>query len=138
MEDMGNAADRDKVYYLTDSDGFVTDIYIQVVDEAETVTGGGGTATLDAKLVKDGSAVKLWVYNDTGAAVTYTGTVTITNTNSGVVDTVDLAGGSVADNGMSPASAQETIAASSNSAVKYQATVNIGGTVITTNSVIGG
>ena len=32
----------------------------------------------------------------------------------------------------------ETIAVSSNSAVKYQATVTVGGAVLTTNSVIGG
>ena len=123
-------------------DGEIT--FIAVTDSAHdnsTVTpgGGGGTTTLDAKLVKGATgSVELWVYNDTGAAVTYTGTVTITNTNSGVVDTVDLAGGSVADNGMSPASAQETIAASSNSAMKYQATVTIGGVKVITNSVIGG
>ena len=62
--------------------------------------------------------------------------MTITNTTNGYVTTVDLVGGKFAST--TSFTDAETIAVSSNSAVKYQATVTVGGAVLTTNSVIGG
>ena len=110
-------------------------MFIKVVDETSAVNPSNGTVAV--KLVKDASKVTLQYTNSDAAAVAYTGTVTITNTTNGYTTTVDLVGGSFNANTTTFANA-ETIAVSSNSAVKYQATVTVGGAVLTTNSVIGG
>ena len=129
--------DSDNLVYYKVTDGMVTTIYIQIKDAAESV-GGGATATLNAKLVKatDGK-ITLNVMNSTGAEVTYTGTLTVTNTQTGAVTTTELAGGPVA-NGKTLSDVAEQIVAASDNKTKYQATITIGSVSITTNSVIGG
>ena len=126
---------NDQVWFkLTDS--LLSTVFIKVVDETSAVNPSNGTVAV--KLVKDASGkVTLQYTNSDAAAVAYTGTVTITNTTNGYTTTVDLVGGSFNANTTTFADA-ETIAVSSNSAVKYQATVTVGGAVLTTNSVIGG
>ena len=126
---------NDQVWFKL-TDGVVSTLYIKIVDETSVVNPSNGTVAV--KLVKDASGkVTLQYTNSDAAAVAYTGTVTITNTTNGYTTTVDLVGGSFNANSTTFAYA-ETIAVSSNSAVKYQATVTVGGAVLTTNSVIGG
>ena len=124
---------NDQVWF---NDGLLSTVFIKVVDETSAVNPSNGTVAV--KLVKDASGkVTLRYTNSDAAAVAYTGTVTITNTTNGYVTTVDLVGGKFTASTTSFTDA-ETIAVSSNSAVKYQATVTVGGAVLTTNSVIGG
>ena len=127
---------NDQVWFKL-TDGLLSTVFIKVVDETSAVNPSNGTVAV--KLVKDTSSgkVTLQYTNSDAAAVAYTGTVTITNTTNGYTTTVDLVGGSFNANTTTFADA-ETIAVSSNSAVKYQATVTVGGAVLTTNSVIGG
>jgi len=127
---------NDQVWFKL-TDGLLSTVFIKVVDETSAVNPSNGTVAV--KLVKDTSSgkVTLQYTNSDTAAVAYTGTVTITNTTNGYTTTVDLVGGSFNANTTTFADA-ETIAVSSNSAVKYQATVTVGGAVLTTNSVIGG
>ena len=126
---------NDQVWFKL-TDGLLSTVFIKVVDETSAVNPSNGTVAV--KLVKDASGkVTLQYTNSDAAAVAYTGTVTITNTTNGYTTTVDLVGGSFNANTTTFADA-ETIAVSSNSAVKYQATVTVGGAVLTTNSVIGG
>ena len=126
---------NDQVWFKL-TDGLLSTVFIKVVDETSAVNPSNGTVAV--KLAKDAAGkVTLQYTNSDAAAVAYTGTVTITNTTNGYVTTVDLVGGSFAASTASFADA-ETIAVSSNSAVKYQATVTVGGAVLTTNSVIGG
>ena len=127
---------NDQVWFKL-TDGLLSTVFIKVVDETSAVNPSNGTVAV--KLVKDASSgkVTLQYTNSDAAAVAYTGTVTITNTTNGYTTTVDLVGGSFNANTTTFADA-ETIAVSSNSAVKYQATVTVGGAVLTTNSVIGG
>ena len=126
---------NDQVWFKL-TDGLLSTVFIKVVDETSAVNPSNGTVAV--KLVKDASGkVTLQYTNSDAAAVAYTGTVTITNTTNGYTTTVDLVGGSFNANSTTFADA-ETIAVSSNSAVKYQATVTVGGAVLTTNSVIGG
>ena len=126
---------NDQVWFKL-TDGLLSTVFIKVVDETSAVNPSNGTVAV--KLVKDASGkVTLWYTNSDAAAVAYTGTVTITNTTNGYVTTVDLVGGKFTASTTSFTDA-ETIAVSSNSAVKYQATVTVGGAVLTTNSVIGG
>ena len=126
---------NDQVWFKL-TDGLLSTVFIKVVDETSAVNPSNGTVAV--KLVKDASGkVTLQYTNSDDAAVAYTGTVTITNTTNGYTTTVDLVGGSFNANTTTFADA-ETIAVSSNSAVKYQATVTVGGAVLTTNSVIGG
>ena len=126
---------NDQVWFKL-TDGLLSTVFIKVVDETSAVNPSNGTVAV--KLVKDASGkVTLQYTNSDAAAVAYTGTVTITNTTNGYTTTVDLVGGSFNANTTTFANA-ETIAVSSNSAVKYQATVTVGGAVLTTNSVIGG
>ena len=126
---------NDQVWFKL-TDGLLSTVFIKVVDETSAVNPSNGTVAV--KLVKDASGkVTLQYTNSDAAAVAYTGTVTITNTTNGYTTTVDLVGGSFAASTASFTDA-ETIAVSSNSAVKYQATVTVGGAVLTTNSVIGG
>ena len=127
---------NDQVWFKL-TDGLLSTVFIKVVDETSAVNPSNGTVAV--KLVKDTSSgkVTLQYTNSDTAEVAYTGTVTITNTTNGYVTTVDLVGGSFNANSTTFADA-ETIAVSSNSAVKYQATVTVGGAVLTTNSVIGG
>ena len=126
---------NDQVWFKL-TDGLLSTVFIKVVDETSAVNPSNGTVAV--KLVKDASGkVTLRYTNSDAAAVAYTGTVTITNTTNGYVTTVDLVGGKFAASTTSFTDA-ETIAVSSNSAVKYQATVTVGGAVLTTNSVIGG
>ena len=126
---------NDQVWFKL-TDGLLSTVFIKVVDETSAVNPSNGTVAV--KLVKDASGkVTLRYTNSDAAAVAYTGTVTITNTTNGYTTTVDLVGGSFNANTTTFADA-ETIAVSSNSAVKYQATVTVGGAVLTTNSVIGG
>ena len=126
---------NDQVWFKL-TDGLLSTVFIKVVDETSAVNPSNGTVAV--KLVKDAAGkVTLQYTNSDAAAVAYTGTVTITNTTNGYTTTVDLVGGSFNANTTTFANA-ETIAVSSNSAVKYQATVTVGGAVLTTNSVIGG
>ena len=126
---------NDQVWFKL-TDGLLSTVFIKVVDETSAVNPSNGTVAV--KLVKDAAGkVTLQYTNSDAAAVAYTGTVTITNTTNGYTTTVDLVGGSFNANTTTFADA-ETIAGSSNSAVKYQATVTVGGAVLTTNSVIGG
>ena len=126
---------NDQVWFKL-TDGLLSTVFIKVVDETSAVNPSNGTVAV--KLVKDASGkVTLRYTNSDAAAVAYTGTVTITNTTNGYVTTVDLVGGIFTASTTSFTDA-ETIAVSSNSAVKYQATVTVGGAVLTTNSVIGG
>ena len=126
---------NDQVWFKL-TDGLLSTVFIKVVDETSAVNPSNGTVAV--KLAKDASGkVTLQYTNSDAAAVAYTGTVTITNTTNGYVTTVDLVGGNFAASTASFTDA-ETIAVSSNSAVKYQATVTVGGAVLTTNSVIGG
>ena len=127
---------NDQVWFKL-TDGVVSTLYIKIVDETSVVNPSNGTVAV--KLVKDTSSgkVTLQYTNSDTAEVAYTGTVTITNTTNGYVTTVDLVGGKFTASTTSFTDA-ETIAVSSNSAVKYQATVTVGGAVLTTNSVIGG
>lgn len=127
---------NDQVWFKL-TDGLLSTVFIKVVDETSAVNPSNGTVAV--KLVKDTSSgkVTLQYTNSDTAEVAYTGTVTITNTTNGYVTTVDLVGGKFTANTTTFADA-ETIAVSSNSAVKYQATVTVGGAVLTTNSVIGG
>ena len=126
---------NDQVWFKL-TDGLLSTVFIKVVDETSAVNPSNGTVAV--KLVKDASGkVTLQYTNSDAAAVAYTGTVTITNTTNGYTTTVDLVGGSFNANTTTFADA-ETIAVSSNSAVKYQATVTVGGAVLPTNSVIGG
>ena len=125
---------NDQVWFKL-TDGLLSTVFIKVVDETSAVNPSNGTVAV--KLAKDASGkVTLQYTNSDAAAVAYTGTVTITNTTNGYVTTVDLVGGSFAST--ASFTDAETIAVSSNSAVKYQATVTVGGAVLTTNSVIGG
>ena len=127
---------NDQVWFKL-TDGLLSTVFIKVVDETSAVNPSNGTVAV--KLVKDTSSgkVTLQYTNSDTAEVAYTGTVTITNTTNGYVTTVDLVGGKFTASTTSFTGA-ETIAVSSNSAVKYQATVTVGGAVLTTNSVIGG
>ena len=126
---------NDQVWFKL-TDGLLSTVFIKVVDETSAVNPSNGTVAV--KLVKDASGkVTLQYTNSDTAEVAYTGTVTITNTTNGYVTTVDLVGGKFTASTTSFTDA-ETIAVSSNSAVKYQATVTVGGAVLTTNSVIGG
>ena len=126
---------NDQVWFKL-TDGLLSTVFIKVVDETSAVNPSNGTVAV--KLVKDASGkVTLRYTNSDAAEVAYTGTVTITNTTNGYVTTVDLVGGKFTASTTSFTDA-ETIAVSSNSAVKYQATVTVGGAVLTTNSVIGG
>ena len=127
---------NDQVWFKL-TDGLLSTVFIKVVDETSAVNPSNGTVAV--KLVKDTSSgkVTLQYTNSDTAEVAYTGTVTITNTTNGYVTTVDLVGGKFTASTTSFTDA-ETIAVSSNSAVKYQATVTVGGAVLTTNSVIGG
>ena len=126
---------NDQVWFKL-TDGLLSTVFIKVVDETSAVNPSNGTVAV--KLVKDTSSgkVTLQYTNSDTAEVAYTGTVTITNTTNGYVTTVDLVGGKFAST--TSFTVAETIAVSSNSAVKYQATVTVGGAVLTTNSVIGG
>ena len=127
---------NDQVWFKL-TDGLLSTVFIKVVDETSAVNPSNGTVAV--KLVKDAAGkVTLQYTNSDAAAVAYTGTVTITNTTNGYTTTVDLVGGSFNANTTTTFANAETIAVSSNSAVKYQATVTVGGAVLTTNSVIGG
>ena len=126
---------NDQVWFKL-TDGLLSTVFIKVVDETSAVNPSNGTVAV--KLAKDASGkVTLKYTNSDTAEIAYTGTVTITNTTNGYVTTVDLVGGKFTASTTSFTDA-ETIAVSSNSAVKYQATVTVGGAVLTTNSVIGG
>lgn len=112
---------NDQVWFKL-TDGLLSTVFIKVVDETSAVNPSNGTVAV--KLVKDTSSgkVTLQYTNSDTAEVAYTGTVTITNTTNGYVTTVDLVGGKFTASTTSFTDA-ETIAVSSNSAVKYQATV---------------
>ena len=112
----GIAADQnDQVFYKTNDKGLLTDVYVKVVDETETVTPGAGVLSATA-LAKDGSGDLVASVTLTGPAagdMTFnvtverymeatniwqsaaTGTVTVANGNSAGQSAALIAGGSL-------------------------------------------
>ena len=125
---------NDQVWFKL-TDGLLSTVFIKVVDEtssADTPTGNNVTVSL----ANTGSnAVTLTVANASGAPDTtaWSAQMKITNTQTGLVSYVNLAGGSAITAGNSDTS--NTL--SSVSINLYQAIVTINGVTLTSNTVAG-
>ena len=125
---------NDQVWFKL-TDGLLSTVFIKVVDETSSaVTPSGNNVTVS--LANTGSnAVTLTVANAAGAPDTtaWSAQMKITNTQTGLVSYVNLAGGSAITAGSSDTS--NTL--SSVSINLYQAIVTINGVTLTSNTVAG-
>ena len=125
---------NDQVWFKL-TDGLLSTVFIKVVDETSSaVTPSGNNVTVS--LANTGSnAVTLTVANAAGAPDTtaWSAQMKITNTQTGLVSYVNLAGGSAITAGNSDTS--NTL--SSVSINLYQAIVTINGVTLTSNTVAG-
>ena len=121
----------DEVWYKLNSDNEVEFILLKDYNPANSVPGtpaAGYTATLAVS----NSTATLTVTGTNTTSVAVTGTVTMTNTVSGAKVTFDLAGGNVVSG--TPYTATFAVAGAT---CAYQATVNVGGATVTSNTVLG-
>ena len=124
---------NDQVWFKL-TDGLLSTVFIKVVDETSSaVTPTGNNVTVS--LASAGNVVTLTVANATGAPDTtaWSAQMKITNTQTGLVSYVNLAGGSAITAGSSDTS--NTL--SSVSINLYQAIVTINGVTLTSNTVAG-
>ena len=124
---------NDQVWFKL-TDGLLSTVFIKVVDETSSaVTPSGNNVTVS--LASTGNVVTLTVANAVGAPDTtaWSAQMKITNTQTGLVSYVNLAGGSAITAGSSDMS--NTL--SSVSINLYQAIVTINGVTLTSNTVAG-
>ena len=124
---------NDQVWFKL-TDGLLSTVFIKVVDETSSaVTPSGNNVTVS--LASTGNVVTLTVANAAGAPDTtaWSAQMKITNTQTGLVSYVNLAGGSAITAGSSDTS--NTL--SSVSINLYQAIVTINGVTLTSNTVAG-
>ena len=123
---------NDQVWFKL-TDGLLSTVFIKVVDETSAVTPSGNNVTVS--LASTGNVVTLTVANADGAPDTtaWSAQMKITNTQTGLVSYVNLAGGSAITAGNSDTS--NTL--SSVSINLYQAIVTINGVTLTSNTVAG-
>ena len=124
---------NDQVWFKL-TDGLLSTVFIKVVDETSSaVTPSGNNVTVS--LASTGNVVTLTVANAAGAPDTtaWSAQMKITNTQTGLVSYVNLAGGSAITAGNSDTS--NTL--SSVSINLYQAIVTINGVTLTSNTVAG-
>ena len=124
---------NDQVWFKL-TDGLLSTVFIKVVDETSSaVTPTGNNVTVS--LASAGNVVTLTVANAAGAPDTtaWSAQMKITNTQTGLVSYVNLAGGSAITAGNSDTS--NTL--SSVSINLYQAIVTINGVTLTSNTVAG-
>ena len=124
---------NDQVWFKL-TDGLLSTVFIKVVDETSSaVTPSGNNVTVS--LASTGNVVTLTVANAAGAHDTtaWSAQMKITNTQTGLVSYVNLAGGSAITAGNSDTS--NTL--SSVSINLYQAIVTINGVTLTSNTVAG-
>ena len=124
---------NDQVWFKL-TDGLLSTVFIKVVDETSSaVTPSGNNVTVS--LASAGNKVTLTVANAAGAPDTtaWSAQMKITNTQTGLVSYVNLAGGSAITAGSSDTS--NTL--SSVSINLYQAIVTINGVTLTSNTVAG-
>ena len=123
---------NDQVWFKL-TDGLLSTVFIKVVDETSAVTPSGNNVTVS--LASTGNVVTLTVANAAGAPDTtaWSAQMKITNTQTGLVSYVNLAGGSAITAGSSDMS--NTL--SSVSINLYQAIVTINGVTLTSNTVAG-
>ena len=124
---------NDQVWFKL-TDGLLSTVFIKVVDETSSaVTPSGNNVTVS--LASAGNVVTLTVANASGAPDTtaWSAQMKITNTQTGLVSYVNLAGGSAITAGSSDTS--NTL--SSVSINLYQAIVTINGVTLTSNTVAG-
>ena len=123
---------NDQVWFKL-TDGLLSTVFIKVVDETSAVTPSGNNVTVS--LASAGNKVTLTVANAAGAPDTtaWSAQMKITNTQTGLVSYVNLAGGSAITAGSSDTS--NTL--SSVSINLYQAIVTINGVTLTSNTVAG-
>ena len=124
---------NDQVWFKL-TDGLLSTVFIKVVDETSSaVTPSGNNVTVS--LASAGNVVTLTVANAAGAPDTtaWSAQMKITNTQTGLVSYVNLAGGSAITAGNSDTS--NTL--SSVSINLYQAIVTINGVTLTSNTVAG-
>ena len=124
---------NDQVWFKL-TDGLLSTVFIKVVDETSSaVTPTGNNVTVS--LASAGNVVTLTVANAAGAPDTtaWSAQMKITNTQTGLVSYVNLAGGSAIAAGSSDMS--NTL--SSVSINLYQAIVTINGVTLTSNTVAG-
>ena len=123
---------NDQVWFKL-TDGLLSTVFIKVVDETSAVTPSGNNVTVS--LASTGNVVTLTVANAAGAPDTtaWSAQMKITNTQTGLVSYVNLAGGSAITAGSSDTS--NTL--SSVSINLYQAIVTINGVTLTSNTVAG-
>ena len=124
---------NDQVWFKL-TDGLLSTVFIKVVDETSSaVTPTGNNVTVS--LASAGNVVTLTVANAAGAPDTtaWSAQMKITNTQTGLVSYVNLAGGSAITAGNSDMS--NTL--SSVSINLYQAIVTINGVTLTSNTVAG-
>ena len=124
---------NDQVWFKL-TDGLLSTVFIKVVDETSSaVTPSGNNVTVS--LASAGNVVTLTVANASGAPDTtaWSAQMKITNTQTGLVSYVNLAGGSAITAGNSDTS--NTL--SSVSINLYQAIVTINGVTLTSNTVAG-
>ena len=124
---------NDQVWFKL-TDGLLSTVFIKVVDETSSaVTPSGNNVTVS--LASTGNVVTLTVANAAGAPDTtaWSAQMKITNTQTGLVSYVNLAGGSAITAGSSDMS--NTL--SSVSINLYQAIVTINGVTLTSNTVAG-
>ena len=123
---------NDQVWFKL-TDGLLSTVFIKVVDETSAVTPTGNNVTVS--LASASNVVTLTVANAAGAPDTtaWSAQMKITNTQTGLVSYVNLAGGSAITAGNSDTS--NTL--SSVSINLYQAIVTINGVTLTSNTVAG-
>ncbi len=124
---------NDQVWFKL-TDGLLSTVFIKVVDETSSaVTPTGNNVTVS--LASAGNVVTLTVANAAGAPDTtaWSAQMKITNTQTGLVSYVNLAGGSAITAG----SSDTTNTLSSVSINLYQAIVTINGVTLTSNTVAG-
>ena len=123
---------NDQVWFKL-TDGLLSTVFIKVVDETSAVTPTGNNVTVS--LASASNVVTLTVANAAGAPDTtaWSAQMKITNTQTGLVSYVNLAGGSAITAGSSDTS--NTL--SSVSINLYQAIVTINGVTLTSNTVAG-
>ena len=126
--------DTNDQFWFKLTDGLLSTVFIKVVDETSSaVTPTGNNVTVS--LASAGNVVTLTVANAAGAPDTtaWSAQMKITNTQTGLVSYVNLAGGSAITAGSSDTS--NTL--SSVSINLYQAIVTINGVTLTSNTVAG-
>ena len=125
---------NDQVWFKL-TDGLLSTVFIKVVDETSSAVTPSGNNVTVSLATSAGNVVTLTVANASGAPDTtaWSAQMKITNTQTGLVSYVNLAGGSAITAGSSDTS--NTL--SSVSINLYQAIVTINGVTLTSNTVAG-